>query len=268
MKIGVFDSGFGGIHILKGFVNRCPDYDFVYLGDTARTPYGTRSKDVVFEFTRQAVDFLVNQGCDLVILACFTAATIALRRIQQEYLPNAYPDKRVLGVFVPAIEDVMEKSLNKRIGIIATQGTVNSGAFINEIAIRDSSVVVVQKACPLLVPFVEAGESETEACHLMLRRYLDPLIEQSIDSLVLGCTHYGILEHQIRSIVGESVYIMSGTNVFPEKLAHYLMRHPEIETKLSKNRTVTFFTTDLTEAFSTLGAQFFGAPVEADIVSL
>ncbi|NDC83214.1 glutamate racemase, partial [bacterium] len=132
MKIGVFDSGFGGIHILKGFVNRCPDYDFVYLGDTARTPYGTRSKDVVFEFTRQAVDFLVNQGCDLVILACFTAATIALRRIQQEYLPNAYPDKRVLGVFVPAIEDVMEKSLNKRIGIIATQGTVNSGAFINE----------------------------------------------------------------------------------------------------------------------------------------
>lgn len=268
MKIGVFDSGFGGIHILKGFVSLSPEYDYVYLGDTARTPYGTRSKETVYEFTRQAVDFLFQQGCELIILACFTASSIALRKIQQDYLPKHYPGKRVLGVFVPAIEDVLEESKNKQIGIIATQGTVNSQAFVNEIAIRDLTFTVHQQACPLLVPFVEAGEEESEACTLMLKKYLTPLLEKNIDALVLGCTHYGILEKKIRAIVGNSVYIMSGTHVFPLKLKHYLERHPEIESKLSKNGTVQFFSTDLTEAFAVLGSRFFGTQIHTQKASL
>jgi glutamate racemase len=266
--IGVFDSGFGGIHILKGFVNACPEYDYIYLGDTARTPYGSRSKETVYKFTEQAVDFLFKQGCDLVILACFTASSIALRKIQQDYLPKHYPDKRVLGVFVPAVEDVFEESKNKQIGIIATEGTVNSQAFVNEIAIRDLSYTVHQQACPLLVPFVEAGEEDSEACLLMLKKYLAPLLEKNIDTLVLGCTHYGILEKQIRKIVGNTLYIMSGTNVFPQKLKEYLKRHPEIETKLSKNAHVTFYSTDLTEAFSRLGSRFFGKEIKVEKVTL
>lgn len=268
MKIGVFDSGFGGINILKGFTSHCPQYDYIYLGDTARTPYGSRSKEMIYNFTTQAIDFLFKHDCDLIILACFTASTIALRKIQQEYLPAHYPNKRVLGVFVPAIEDVLEQSKNKQVGIIATQGTINSNAFANEIAIKDLSYTVHQQACPLLVPFVEAGEEESEACTLMLKKYLNPLMEENIDTLVLGCTHYGILEKQIREILGKDVYIMSGTQVFPEKLKLYLDRHPEIESNLSTNGTVTFYSTDITDAFSKLGSRFFGKPISVKKVIL
>jgi len=266
--IGVFDSGFGGIHILKDIVKMCPEYDYIYLGDTARTPYGSRSKETVTQFTEQAIDFLFNQGCELIILACFTASSIALRKIQQDYLPKHHPDKRVLGVFVPAVEEVLDHSKTKQVGIIATQGTINSLAFVNEILAKDPSYTVHQQACPLLVPFVECGEEDSKACELVLEKYLKPLMEKHVDTLVLGCTHYGILEDKIRAIMGQDIYIMSGAKVFPQKLKDYLSRHPEIESKLSKNGTVRFYSTDLTDAFSVLGSRFFGKAITVEKVTL
>lgn len=266
--IGVFDSGFGGIDILRGIVQAMPQYNFIYLGDTARTPYGTRSKEVVYEFTRQAVKFLFENDCELVVLACNTASSSALRKIQQEYLPKHYPNKRVLGVLIPAAEQAYEKTTNKRVGVIATSGTVASGSFVREITKLDQQVQIFQQACPLLVPIVEEGEQDSEITDIMLKKYLKPLIDQGIDTLVLGCTHYGILKKQIRKVIGKSVAIVSESESIPVKLADYLKRHPEICQKIGREGVIKFFSTDLTDKFAVLGSQFFGRKIEAEKVSL
>ena len=266
--IGVFDSGFGGIHVLRGIVRVLPEYDYIYVGDTARTPYGTRSPEVVYEFTRQAVEFLFANGCELVVLACNTASSDALRKIQQEYLPKHYPNKRVLGVLIPAAEEAAARTKNKKVGVIATEGTVRSGAFVRELTKIDPSVRVHQQACPLLVPIVEAGEDRSQLAQLALERYLKPVRRRGVDTLILGCTHYGILERSIKRVMGPGVRIISESTIVPKKLRAYLARHPEIECRLSKGGTHTFYSTDLTGAFSKLGSKFFGAPIEAKKITL
>lgn len=260
--IGFFDSGFGGLHILRRVVKKLPQYNYIYLGDSARTPYGTRSKEIVYEFTRQAVDFLFENNCELVIFACNTASCDALRKIQQDYLPKKYPNKKVLGVLIPASEEAVEKTKNNKIGVIATEGTVLSGAFKRELEKINPKVKVFQKACPLLVPLVEAGEQRSKATELILQNYLSVFSKKKIDTLILGCTHYGILENKIKKIIGKQIKIISGAKVVSEKLEEYLGEHQEIELKLGKDSKVYFYSTDLTEKFKVLGSDFFGEPIE------
>ncbi len=261
-SIGIFDSGFGGLNIMRHIVKELPDYDFVYLGDTARTPYGTRSKDVIYEFSVEAVNFLFSRQCELIVFACNTASSDAIRKIQQELLPKKFPQKRVLGVIIPAAESAGEKTKNLRVGVMATEGTVKSGSFERELKKINPKIKVFQKACPLLVPIVEAGEHHSKITPIILKKYLNPLMKQKIDTLILGCTHYGILKNQIKKIVGEKIKIISEAEIVAEKLKDYLKRHPEIESKLSKKGSRIFFSTDLTENFQKLGSKFFGQNIE------
>jgi glutamate racemase len=260
-SIGVFDSGFGGLTILRGLVRELPEYNYIYLGDTARTPYGSRSQEVIYEFTRQAVTFLFEHDCDLVILACNTASSEALRRIQQEYLPKHHPDKNVLGVIIPAAEAASEKTRTKKIGVIATEQTVLSQAFVRELHKLDPTINVFQNACPLLVPIIENGEHRGDIADITLQKYLTPLLKKNIDTLILGCTHYGILEKKIKKIVGKNIAIISEATVVGKKLRNYLSHHKERERALRKNHGHTFYTTDLTEKFQRLGSEFFGTKI-------
>lgn len=266
--IGVFDSGFGGIDILRGIVKELPIYNYLYLGDTARAPYGTRSKEVIYEFTKQAVDFLFANNCELIIFACNTASSDALRKIQQEYLPKYYPKKKILGVLIPAVEEAVVKTQNQKIGVIATEGTVQSGAFIRELRKINSKIKVFQNSCPLLVPVIEAGEQNSEATKIILENYLKPFKDKGVDVLILGCTHYGILENQIKKIIGSNIIIVSEAKVVPKKLKNYLERHPEIEQKLGKNSIIKFYSTDLTKKFVLLGSKFFGQKIKVQKVFL
>lgn len=259
--IGVFDSGFGGLEILREIVNGLPEYDYIYLGDTARTPYGSRSQEVVYEFTKQAVEFFFKHNCPLVILACNTASSEALRRIQREHLPKHYPNKRVLGVIIPATEAAVQITKNNRVGVIATEGTVASGALVRELAKLNPEIKVFQKACPLLVPIIESRKRDSRITQLVLEGCLNPLIKKDIDTLILGCTHYGLLEKEIRGIVGGEVNLVSEGKIVTEKLKDYLTRHPEIESLLSKKSRIDFFTTDLSEKFKILGSKFFGKEI-------
>jgi glutamate racemase len=261
-SIGIFDSGFGGLSVMRGVVKELPEYNFIYLGDSARVPYGTRSKDAVYKFTKQAVDFLFDKNCELVIIACNTASSDAIRRIQREYIPKQHSGKKVLGVLIPAAEEAMAKTKNKKIGIIATQGTVISRSFLREIRKIDKNIKIFQQACPLLVPIVEAGEQNCEITEIILKKYLKLLMTQKIDTLILGCTHYGILEPKIRKIVGKEVRIISESKIVGKKLKNYLARHHEIEKKLAKNHKRIFYSTDLTKNFEVLGGKFFGEKIK------
>ncbi len=261
--IGIFDSGFGGLEIAKHIAKKLPQYDFIYLGDTARTPYGSRSQEVILNFTLQAVEFLFKQGCPLVILACNTASSEALRKVQQKYL-----SPKVLGVIIPAVEEAIKLTKNNRVGVIATEGTIKSGAFTREIIKRKPKIKVYSNSASLLVPIVEAGEHNSEIAKLALQKYLKPLTDKKIDTLILGCTHYGILEKQIKKIVGKNILVVSEGKVVAEKLVDYLQRHGEIEKQLSKNSQQKFLTTDLTDKFQTLGTQFFGKPIKPQKIAL
>lgn len=260
-SIGVFDSGFGGLNILKNIVQKMPEYNFMYLGDTARVPYGTRAKEAVYQFTEQAVEFLFKKECELIILACNTASCEALRKIQQEYLPKHYPERQVLGVLIPAAEEAITKTKNNKVGVMATEGSVASGAFEREIKKINLQIDVFQSACPLLVPMIEAGEEKSFMIELALQKYLAPLTKNGIDTLILGCTHYGILQNKIQQMLGGDIKIISEGKVVAEKLADYLKRHHEINDKLVKNSQIEFFTTDLTDKFTFLGSKFFGRKI-------
>jgi len=264
-RIGVFDSGLGGLFLMRPLSRKLSSYDYIYLGDTKRVPYGGRSADTVYEFTREAVEFLFQKGCGLVIIACNTASAAALRRIQQELLPNAYPDKRVLGVLVPFAEAVQEKRL-RRVGVLATQATVNSKAISREIQKRARGIAVFERAASLLVPIMESGE--TQWLDAVLTAYLKPLLRRRVDGIALGCTHYPILKHHIQRIAGKSVTVVSQDDFIAEKLAHYLKRHPEIERTLSKKRTHMFLVTDKTPEFEKRAKQWFGKDIRLEIVDL
>jgi len=267
-SIGVFDSGFGGIQILKHITKELPEYNYVYLGDTARVPYGGRSQEVIYEFTIQAVEFLFKKGCHLIIFACNTVSSRALQKIQREYLPKHYPGKKVLGVIIPVSEATILKTRNKRVGVIATIGTVSSGAFNREIIKLDPKIKLFQQACPLLVPIVEAGEEKSQITDLMLEKYLKPLLKNNIDTLILGCTHYRFLENKIKKIIGKKTQLINEGKIVAKKLREYLSKHQDIEKLLGKNSKSIFFTTDLTEGFEVMGSKFFGKKIKPEKIIL
>jgi glutamate racemase len=260
--IGVFDSGFGGLHVLCGIREHLPRYDYVYFGDSGRAPYGPRAADEVLTFTQQGVNFLFEQGAEMVLVACNTASSEALRIIQQS------SEKKVLGVLVPLAEAAVEKSRSKRIGVIATEGTVKSNAFVREIRKLESGAEIFQKSCPGLVPLVEAGEEHSEQLKSFLVQYLDEVLIHKIDALVLGCTHYGILEPFIAQVVGPKVQVISDREVIGPKLKEYLARHTEIENSLSTGHAVQFYTSGDLEHFDEIGSRFFGASVKSRVAQI
>lgn len=263
-RIGIFDSGFGGLHVLRSIVTALPQYEYVYLGDTARAPYGDRPQETIYAYTKQAVEFLFQQECGLVLIACNTASSEALRKIQSEY----YATKKVLGVLIPAAEEAVRKTKNRRVGVIATRGTVASDTFVRELVKLESRIKVFQKACPLLVPLIEAGEHTSPETDTILKRYLRPLLQKDIDTLILGCTHYGILERKIRKIVGPDIAIISEARVVPGKLKAYLAKHTEIEEMLGKKSKITFFSSDRTDNFKRLGSKLFGRVLRVEKATL
>lgn len=257
MKIGVFDSGLGGITILKELLNKLPQYSYIYLGDNARVPYGNRSPEIIYEFTREAVDFLFKKGCQLIIIACNTSTTTSLRKIQHEYLPKYYPDRRVLGVVKPVVEEMAEKKYPK-IGVIGTKATVNSEAFVREINKILPKSKVFQQACPLLVPFIEDGAKSKKILDLILKEYLGDLKQKNINALILACTHYELLKKEIQDVVGEDVKVLSEGKIVAKKLIEYLKNHPETEKKLEKRSGREFYVTDLNPDYERLIELFLG----------
>jgi len=268
--IGVFDSGFGGLTVLRELVRVLPQHDFLYLGDNARAPYGSRSFETIHRYTLEAVQYLFAQGCPLVILACNTASARALRTIQQNDLSSLAPERRVLGVLRPAVERVGEETRTGHVGILGTQGTIRSESYPLEIAHLWPKLVVSQQACPLWVPLVEQGEIDSEGARYFVRKDLRALLAQDpqIDLVVLGCTHYPLLLDLVKSELPASVRILDQGSVVAAKTVEYLQRHPEMDAKLIKQGRVTFLTTDSVEHFETQATQFFGANVKAQLVSL
>jgi glutamate racemase len=268
--IGIFDSGYGGLTILAELREKLPQYDYLYLGDNARAPYGTRSFDVVYEFTLQAVQELFDRGCHLVILACNTASAKALRTIQQKNLPTLAPNKRVLGVIRPSTEILGSISQSKHIGVLATQGTVISESYVIEIGKFSPEATVVQHACPMWVPLIENNEHDTHAGREFIQKDLEALLQKDdkIDTIVLGCTHYPVLKSYIESIVPDHVKVIAQGKIVADSLEDYLQRHPEIESKCLKNGTVSYLTSENTEEFDRNASIFAQEEVKSRHVSL
>ena len=264
--IGIFDSGYGGLTVLKEIVHQLPAYDYLYLGDNARTPYGGRSFETVYHYTLECVKHLFDMGCPLVILACNTASAKALRTIQQNDLPRIAPDRRVLGVIRPTTEIIGEFSITREVGILGTVGTVTSESYPIEIAKFFPDIKVYQQACPLWVPLVEAGESSGPGTDYFIKKYLDQLMAQSpnIDTLLLGCTHYPLLVEKIRQYVAESMRIVSQGDIVARSLADYLERHPSMERRLRRGGNLTFYTTDSVSSFERLAGIFFDRALKAN----
>ncbi len=268
--IGVFDSGYGGLSVLKEFAALLPNYDYLYLGDNARAPYGTRSFDCVYEFTLQAVKHLFAEGCPLVIIACNTASAKALRSIQQRDLPGLDPTRRVLGVIRPTAEAVGQLSHNGKIGIFGTPDTVASGSYDIEIKKLYPDFEVYSQGCPLWVPIVENMEIGTPGAKYFVKKYTDALFGKcaDIDTVILGCTHYPLLYDDIREAVPETAQVVSQGAIVANSLADYLRRHPEMEQRLSKGGSITYTTTEHPDKFSDLAEIFMSRPVTATRVEL
>jgi glutamate racemase len=270
--IGVFDSGYGGLTVFRELRKVLPDYDFLYLGDNARTPYGTRSFRVVYEYTLQAVKFLFAQGCPLVILACNTASAKALRNIQQLDLPHLAPDNRVLGVIRPCVEKVAEITVNGRVGVLGTPGTVASLSYPLELEKWAGGKVVstVQQACPMWVPLVENNELDNTGTDYFVQKDISELLDRDpeMDTVILGCTHYPLLLNTIRRYIPENLNVINQGPVVAEKLINYLTRHPEMVQRITKNGTVRYLTTENAEIFETKAGLFLGQTVNAEMVVL
>jgi glutamate racemase len=259
--IGVFDSGVGGLTVLKSLLEHLPDYDYVYLGDNARTPYGNKTKEEVYEYTRQAVDFLFKQGCDLIIIACNTASALALRQLQQKYLLKKYPNKKVLGVVRPMAEAIAAAK-EKKIGVIGTYATVKSRIYSREIKVFLPEVEIFSRATPLLVPLIEGGWIDEKQTKDILEKYLAPFKKEKIDSLVLGCTHYPYLQRQICQIMGKGCKIYNSGEIVALSLKDYLKRHPELTIVWHPKPKLNFYTTGGVGMFKVLGDRFLDRKIE------
>jgi glutamate racemase len=268
--IGVFDSGYGGLTVLKELVNTLPQYDYLYLGDNARAPYGSRSFETVYEYTLQCVKALFDQGCELVILACNTASAKALRTIQQKDLPLIAPYKRVLGVIRPTTELLGNFTKTKEVGIFATSGTVTSQSYVIEIEKFFPDIKVFQEACPMWVPLIENNELDGVGANYFVEKHVQQLFQQSqnIDTIVLGCTHYPLLKSLIEKHLPKNVQILTQGSIVANGLKDYLIRHPELETRLSKESKRDFFTTDSTVSFDKHASLFFGQEIKSKHLSL
>ena len=263
--IGVFDSGFGGLTILRDIRQRLPQYDYLFVGDNARAPYGTRSREIVYEFTLQAVKHLFSQGCHLVILACNTASAEALRTIQQQDLPTLAPDRRVLGVVRPTVERVGELSRTGHIGVFGTPGTIASRSYNIEIEGMYPGFKVHGHACPMWVPLVENRESEGDGADYFVKKDINQLMGEcpDIDTIILGCTHYPLLINKINLHKPQGVNIIQQGPIVADSLADYLQRHPEIECHCSRGGTCNYYTTEDPDHFSPLASIFVNEPVNA-----
>jgi glutamate racemase len=263
--IGIFDSGYGGLTILKEIVKELPEHDFLYLGDNARAPYGSRSFETVYEYTLECVKHLFDKGCHLVVLACNTASAKALRNIQQKDLPNIAPERRVLGVIRPTTELAGNYTKTKHIGVLGTAGTVLSQSYPIEVSKFHPEVKVYQEACPLWVPLVENGKQNSAEADEEVKKHIDTLMSRSpkIDTIILGCTHYPLLIDTIKKFVSKDIKLITQGEIVAKGLKDYLKRHPEMETKCSKNSSLEFYTTGDTAGFDAKGTVFFGKPIHS-----
>lgn len=263
--IGIFDSGYGGLTVFREIRKRLPEYDYIYLGDNGRAPYGTRDFDTIYEYTLESVKYLFGTGCRLVILACNTASAKALRSIQQKDLPDIDPARRVLGVIRPTAEMVGNFTRTDHVGVLATTGTVNSGSYVLEIAHFYPDIKVFQQACPMWVPLVENNEHEGPGADYFVKKYLDALLAQSadIDTILLGCTHYPLLTGKIRQYLPAGVEVISQGEIVAEKLRDYLFRHPEMEKQCRKGGQTIYLTTGSAADFDAMAGIFMGEPVHS-----
>jgi len=270
VKIAIFDSGFGGLTVFGAIQRLLPQYDYVYLGDNARTPYGHRSFETVYRFTAEAVRFLFAQDCSLIVIACNTASAKALRTIQQTLLPTIEGWRRVLGIIRPSVETLAGEQRGRTVALWGTAGTVQSQSYAIELAKLAPDMRLVQTACPLLVPLVESGELTGPGLDYFLEKYWAQTSAQQprVDALLLACTHYPLLLPRIRAVVPEGVEVLSQGAIVAPSLAHYLVRHPEIESRLSRGGTTSFLTTDRSESFDRLAELFLGRAVESRMVDL
>ncbi len=268
--IGVFDSGYGGLTVLKEIVDKLPQYDYLYLGDNARAPYGNRSFETVYHYTLQCVQWFFEQGCSLVILACNTASAKALRTIQQNDLPRIAPYKRVLGVIRPTTEILGTFSETKSVGVLATNGTVASESYPMETAKFFPDLKVYQEACPMWVPLIESNEHTSHGADFFVKKNLHSLFEkgEDIDVVLLACTHYPLLKEKIEEYLPVGVKLISQGEIVAAGLADYLHRHPEIDNQCSKNGQREFYTTDSTDDFDSHATVFYGEPVQSKHVDL
>jgi len=268
--IGIFDSGFGGLTVFKAIARLLPDYDYLYLGDNARAPYGSKSFDQVYKYAKEGVKYLMAQGCELVVLACNTASAKALRQIQQKDLPKISPSKRVLGVIRPTAEVIGKYSDSKEIGIMATKGTVESESYLMEIRHFFPDLKVHQQACPIWVPLIENGEWDNPGGDFFVGKYIKQLSAQSskIDAILLGCTHYPVLREKIKSHLAPEVKVITQGEIIAKSLQDYLKRHQDLEKKCTKNGQRIFLTTGYKATFDQHAPLFFGEKISSQQVVL
>jgi len=260
MTIGVFDSGLGGLLVAKAVRAALPDYDYIYLGDTLHVPYGGRSREAIYDYSRRAVDTLFHGGCELVIVACNTASASALRQLQQSYLKDQQPaHRRILGVVVPTLEEAVESGY-ERIGLLGTQHLVGSDIYAEELAKLNPQIQLTGQAAPLLVPLIE--HNGMQYAEKILQDYLDPLLEQDIQALILGCTHYPLLKPLLRKFIPDSVKLLSQQEIIPAKLQNYLHRHPALENRLSKQGRAQYWVTDLSDGYLKSAEALYGASLD------
>jgi glutamate racemase len=261
--IGIFDSGFGGLTVLREIEKLLPQYDFLYLGDNARAPYGSRSFEIVYAYTLEAVRWLFNQDCPLVILACNTASAKALRTIQQKDLPRLAPDRRVLGVIRPVIERVGQMTRSRHVGILATAGTVASRSYVIEINKYFPDLSVVQEACPMWVPLVENNEFDSSGADYFVKQHVDRLLaaDRLIDTIILGCTHYPLLQGKISRHLTADILLVSQGEIVATSLADYLSRHPEMALRCSRQGRRDFYTSEKAHVFERSAPLFYGREI-------
>lgn len=268
--IGVFDSGYGGLTVLKEIVKILPDYDYIYLGDNARSPYGPRSFETVYKYTLEAVKCLFDKGCPLVIIACNTSSAKALRNIQQKDLDHIDPTRRVLGVIRPLTENIDRYTHSRHVGVFGTVGTVTSGSYQIEINKFFPDIKVTQQACPMWVPLVENNEHLSDGADFFVKKYIDELLnnDPEIDTIILGCTHYPLLLEKIRKYLACKYSIISQGEIVSVSLVNYLLRHRDMEARLSKEGTIKYYTTDNAEKFNQMAGIFMGHEVQSEKVSI
>ncbi|MEM7680196.1 MAG: glutamate racemase [Pseudomonadota bacterium] len=261
MKLGIFDSGLGGLLITKSIREALPEHDLIYFGDTLRMPYGNRSDEAIYRFSKRVIDWLFKQDCALIIMACNTASARALRRVQQEHLPRCWPDRNVLGVVVPTLEVAIEQGA-KTIGVIGTNATISAKIYSEELKKLAPDLTIIEQATPLLAPLIENDGSRWSTDILM--HYLTPLKEQGVESLILGCTHYAFLKDQIAKIMGEGCQIISQDDIIPHKLEQYLQNHPEYAEQITKTSEVLYTVSDLTDNYKTAARAIYGQDIHIE----
>jgi len=260
--IGVFDSGLGGLTVLKYFLRDLPGYNYIYLGDNARLPYGEKSPETIYNYTKEAVDFLFSKGCNLIIIACNTASAQALHRLQHEYLPYAYPNRRILGVIRPLVESIASNNKIKKVGIIGTKATINSNVYKIELEKLKPELKIEQRSAPLLVPLIEEGWAHKPEAKMILKKYLRPLKTKQIEALILACTHYPFLYKEIKNIMGGRIEVPQPGKIIAHSLANYLTRHPELNLSPTSKPKYEFYTTDSLDNFKIWGEKFLGKKIK------